>query len=85
MEKNKMIDSLKSKMIESSKKYYSGYNITDTAIFHRAYDNMFEVLGLVPDPTVDEREFFGREILFPKKWVTLKVFSHNDLEVLNGN
>jgi hypothetical protein len=41
----------------------------------RDYDNMVEVIGLVPDPTYDMKQFEGREMLFPKRWVTLGVFS----------
>ncbi len=37
-----------------------------------SYD-MVEVIGYVPDPTYDMRDFVGREMLFPKRWVTLSV------------
>lgn len=40
----------------------------------REYDNMVEVIGLVSDPNYDMRDFEGREMLFPKRWVTLGVF-----------
>ena len=33
----------------------------------------FELIGLVDDPTYDIADFVGREMLFPKKWVTLDV------------
>jgi len=39
----------------------------------REYDGMVEVLGLVDDPTQDMSRFEGREMLYPKKWVTLEV------------
>ncbi len=39
----------------------------------RDYDDMVEVIGYVPDPTYDMRDFVGREMLFPKRWVTLSV------------
>ena len=42
-------------------------------LFLREYDNMVEVVGLVDDPTYDIKDFQGREMLFPKKWVTLEV------------
>lgn len=42
-------------------------------LFLREYDNMVEVVGLVDDPTYDIKDFQGREMLFPKKWVTLAV------------
>jgi hypothetical protein len=42
-------------------------------LFLREYDNMVEVVGFVDDPTYDIKDFQGREMLFPKKWVTLAV------------
>jgi len=43
-------------------------------LFLREFDNMVELIGLVNDPTQDMADFRGREMLFPKKWVTLKTF-----------
>ena len=43
-------------------------------LFMREFDNMVELIGLVDDPTYDIADFRGREMLFPKKWVTLDVF-----------
>lgn len=40
----------------------------------REFDNMVELVGLVQDPNYDMRDFEGREMLFPKRWVTLGVF-----------
>lgn len=40
----------------------------------REYDGMVELVGLIPDPTYDMKDFVGREMIFPKKWVTLEVF-----------
>jgi hypothetical protein len=40
-------------------------------LFLREFDNTVEVVGYVPDPTCDMREFQGRELLFPKRWVTI--------------
>jgi hypothetical protein len=40
----------------------------------REFDNKVELVGLVDDPTYDISDFRGREMLFPKKWVTLEVF-----------
>jgi hypothetical protein len=40
-------------------------------LFLREFDNMVEVLGFVPDPTADMRDYQGRELLFPKRWVTI--------------
>ena len=42
-------------------------------LFLRDYDNMVEVVGLVDDPNYEMREFQGREMLFPKRWVTIGV------------
>jgi len=76
------VQEIAANLIDSAKSKYSGYSITDTSIYFREYDNVFEILGLVSDPTVDPNDFRGREILFPKKWVTLNTIS---LEELNGN
>jgi hypothetical protein len=35
---------------------------------------MVELVGLVQDPTADMNDYRGREMLFPKRWVTLAVF-----------
>jgi hypothetical protein len=40
----------------------------------REFDNKIELIGLVDDPTYDIADFVGREMLFPKKWVTLDVY-----------
>jgi len=40
----------------------------------RDFDNKVELIGLVDDPTYSIEDFRGREMLFPKKWVTLEVF-----------
>ena len=40
----------------------------------RDFDNKVELIGLVDDPTYDISDFRGREMLFPKKWVTLDVY-----------
>ncbi len=40
----------------------------------RDFDNMVEVIGLVPDPNYNMKDFEGREMLFPKRWLTLGVF-----------
>lgn len=42
-------------------------------LFLRDYDNMVELVGLVEDPNYNMNDFRGREMLFPKKWVTLEV------------
>lgn len=43
-------------------------------LFMRDFDNKVELIGLVDDPNYDMKDFSGREMLFPKKWVTLAVF-----------
>lgn len=46
-------------------------------LFYRDYDDMVELVGLVDDPTYDIKDFQGKEMLFPKKWVVLEVFDSN--------
>jgi hypothetical protein len=41
---------------------------------------MVEVLGWVQDPTADMNDYRGREMLFPKRWVTIGVL-HGDTKV----
>ena len=42
-------------------------------LYLRDYDNMVEVIGWMQDPTNDMKNFQGREMLFPKRWVTIGV------------
>jgi hypothetical protein len=42
-------------------------------LFYREFDDMVEVIGWMQDPTYDMRDFQGREMLFPKRWVTIGV------------
>lgn len=46
-------------------------------LFLREFDNMVELVGLVGDPNYDMNDYRGREMLFPKRWVTLDVFDSN--------
>ncbi len=39
---------------------------------------MVELIGLIDDPTLDIRDFQNREMLFPKRWVTLAVFDETE-------
>ena len=39
----------------------------------RDFDDMVEIVGWVQDPNYDMNDFRGREMLFPKRWVTLGV------------
>jgi hypothetical protein len=42
-------------------------------LFLREFDNKVEVLGYVQDPNYNMRDFEGKEMLFPKRWVTIGV------------
>ena len=42
-------------------------------LYLREYDNQVEVLGWVQDPTANMNDYRGREMLFPKRWVTIGV------------
>lgn len=42
-------------------------------LFLRDFDGQVEVLGWVQDPTADMSDYRGREMLFPKRWVTIGV------------
>lgn len=44
-------------------------------LFLREFDNKVEVIGFVQDPNCDIRDYVGREMLFPKRWVTLGVYN----------
>ena len=44
-------------------------------LFYRDYDGVVELLGLVDDPNYDMKDFVGKEMFFPKKWVTLKILN----------
>ena len=57
-------------LAESNPKLPKAYKY-DLAL--RDFDNKVELIGLVDDPTYDLADFSGREMLFPKKWVTLDV------------
>lgn len=42
-------------------------------LFLRDFDNQVEVLGYVQDPNYDMKDFEGKEMLFPKRWITIGV------------
>ena len=42
-------------------------------LYLRNFDGMVEVLGWVQDPSADMNDYRGREMLFPKRWVTIGV------------
>lgn len=64
------------KIQEVAKKLASQHNLKAEKfdLFLRDFDNTVELIGLVPDPNYDMKDFVGREMLFPKRWVTLKTF-----------
>lgn len=43
-------------------------------MFLRDFDNQVEIIGFVQDPNYDMKDFEGREMLFPKRWITIGVF-----------
>lgn len=49
-------------------------------LYLRDFDGMVEVLGWMQDPTADMNDYRGREMLFPKRWVTIGVL-HGDTKV----
>ena len=57
-------------IVETNSKYPKAYKYD---LFLREFDNKVELVGLVDDPTYDIADFRGREMLFPKKWVTIDV------------
>lgn len=67
----------KQMMQETKSKYSDKYVIYEMSTYHREYDNSIEVLAQINDPTYDMSDFQGREMLFPKKWVTLQVYPGN--------
>ena len=44
----------------------------------REFDNKVELIGFIQDPTCDMNDYRGREMLFPKRWVTLAVFDASE-------
>jgi hypothetical protein len=46
-------------------------------LFYRDFDDKIELIGYIPDPTYDMKQFEGREMLFPKRWVTIDVLNYN--------
>jgi len=59
------------KLINNNPKFSKVYKFD---LFYREFDDMVELVGLVDDPTYDMKDFEGREMLFPKRWLTLDVF-----------
>ena len=65
------INKIAKQLAESNSKLPKAYKYD---LVMRDFDNKVELIGLVDDPTYDIADFRGREMLFPKKWVTLDVY-----------
>jgi hypothetical protein len=66
-----MLNEVIKKLLSENTKLPKAYKYD---LYHREYDNMIELVGLVDDPTYDMKDFVGREMLFPKRWLTLDVY-----------
>ncbi len=44
-------------------------------LVYRDYDDMIEIIGWTQDPNYNMKDFQGREMLFPKRWITIGVLS----------
>jgi hypothetical protein len=70
MEKSNMnVSELARKIASTLPKFTKAYKYD---LVYREYDDMVELIGLVDDPNYDMRDFQNREMLFPKRWVTLE-------------
>ncbi len=49
-------------------------------LVERTYDGLYELIGRVPDPTYDMKDFIGREMLFPMRYLTLAVLDPKTLK-----
>lgn len=59
-----------------AKQIAESMNLVKAVAYNMSYrdiDQKVELIGLIDDPTYDMNDFRGREMLFPKKWVTLAV------------
>ena len=65
------ITKIAKQLAESNSKLPKAYKYD---LVMRDFDNKVELIGLVDDPTYDIADFRGREMLFPKKWVTLDIY-----------
>jgi hypothetical protein len=64
------------KLHEIAKKLAIQHNMISAERYdlsYREYDDMVEVIGWVQDPNYNMSDFQGREMLFPKRWLTLGV------------
>jgi len=67
-----------SKVAESLVKKYNLHHAHKYDLVLRDYDKKVELIGLIPDPNFEIRDFESREMLFPKRWVTLAVFDETE-------
>ena len=65
-----MLNEVIKKLLSDNTKLPKAYKYD---LVYRDYDDMVELIGLVDDPIYDMKDFVGREMLFPRKWVTLDV------------
>ena len=72
--KGNIMNDLIKKLIGSNTKIPKAYKYD---LVYREFDDMVELIGLVDDPTYDMKDFQGREMLFPKRWLTLDVYDSN--------
>ena len=66
-----MLNEVIKKLLNDNPKLPKAYKYD---LVHREFDDMVELIGLVDDPTYDMKDFVGREMLFPKRWLTLDVY-----------
>ena len=66
-----MLNEVIKKLLSDNTKLPKAYKYD---LVYRDYDDMVELIGLVDDPTYDMKDFVGREMLFPKRWLTLDVY-----------
>ena len=69
-----------------AKQIAENMNLVKAVEYNLAYrdiDEKVELIGLIDDPTYDMNDFRGREMLFPKKWVTLAVLDSAHEVIIN--
>ena len=69
-----------------AKQIAESMNLVKAVEYNLAYrdiDQKVELIGLIDDPTYDMNDFRGREMLFPKKWVTLAVLDSSQEVTIN--
>ena len=69
-----------------AKQIAESMNLVKAVAYNMSYrdiDQKVELIGLIDDPTYDMNDFRGREMLFPKKWVTLAVLDSSHEVIIN--